>query len=197
MVATSSQPGVLLPRAILAVPLTQVWCSGPTVQDSPYSRLQSVYLFVPIKASQFPSCNIVFLQDALTPSLVRLVTGTSCLIPQTTQITCKGVGEDAADQSQGKPKFDSPYPNPTPYPRQSVLGVLSSSAFRIKKREEAMFFSVKADSHSQGHSPKALRTPAVLLLTHLMIAQRLHGFRFPNQNPFWEYGAKFLSLADH
>lgn len=41
-----------------------------------------------------------FLQDALTPSLMCLVTGTSHLIPQTTKITCKGVGEDAANLFQ-------------------------------------------------------------------------------------------------
>lgn len=100
MVATRSQPAVLLPRAILAIPLTQVWCSGPTTQMSPYSHLQSVQNFAPIKASQFPSCNTFFLQDALSPSLMCLVTGTSHLIPQTTKITCKGMGEDAADLPQ-------------------------------------------------------------------------------------------------
>lgn len=41
-----------------------------------------------------------FLQDALTPSLMCLVTGTSHLIPQNTKITCKGMGEDAANLFQ-------------------------------------------------------------------------------------------------
>lgn len=79
------------------------------------------------------------------------------------------MGENAANLSQESLSL-TPF-TLTLYPKQSVLGVSYFSALQFKERKEETLFSEKADSQCECHSPKALCTPAVLLLVHLMIAQ--------------------------